>query len=556
MNVARFVANFLIEKKVKHVFGYQGGAILKLVDEFVGTGQIEFIQNYHEQASAFGADAYSRISGEIGVALATSGPGATNLITGIVNANLDSIPTLFITGQDYTANITKQNGSRQNGFQDLDIAKIVAPVTKYSTLVTDPDSIKYELEKAYFYATSGRPGATLLDIPIDVQFAEIDEHNLVGFNAPIEERDTDFQFEKVKEALEASARPLVLVGGGVRLANSVELVRRFCSKTNIPVITTLNGLDVFEGNFGFAGLYGNTAANMAAQNADLILVFGAKLGQRQVGKNPEKYTEAKIIHIDIDEAELGRVFANEIAIQSHLSDFLSNLLEKLHLIQMKQLDEWVGKIELWRKKYHVNAKLNEVGLDPVDVVERVSQYFNVDTIITNDVGQNQMWVSQAFKVRGNQRLLNSVGLGSMGYSLPAAIASKILNPEKQVICFTGDGGLQINIQELMLVSQKKIGVKCIVFNNKTMGMIREVQIRYYDGNYYGANEDEFSCVDLKKLANAYNLSYAKVDEISDISKLENLLTNDEPCVIEVSIDIDSKLTNRYDESQYFELEKI
>ncbi|MDN3987405.1 thiamine pyrophosphate-binding protein [Zwartia vadi] len=556
MNVAQYVANFLIEKGVRHVFGYQGGAILKLVDEFVATGKIEFIQNYHEQGSAFCADAYSRVTGNLGVALATSGPGATNLITGIVNANLDSIPTLFITGQDYKVNITNSSGARQNGFQDLDIVSIVKPATKYASLVIDPARIRYELEQAYFCATQGRPGAVLLDIPIDIQFAEIDPQTLEGFVSPAAPTALVTNISEVIRTIKAAKRPLILVGGGIRLGGAHEILCEFVQATNIPVISTLNGLDVYEGNYGFAGLYGNTAANLAAQNADLMIVLGARLGQRQVGKTPESYTKARIIHVDIDDIELKRVFADELAINTHIATFLAQMLPVLREVDLPDYSSWHQTICNWQKKYHINTLLNDRGLDPVRVVEEMLQLLSTDAILTNDVGQNQMWVAQAFNVKKGQRLLNSVGLGSMGFSLPAAIGAKFAANDRQVVSFMGDGGLQINIQELMLVGMRQLSLKCVVFNNKTLGMIREVQIRYYKANYHGANPQEFGCVDLKMLAQTYGLGYRLIESMEDIATLGHVFSDDLPYIIEVPLDLDTKLTNRYDEGHCFEAERI
>jgi len=560
MNVAQYVAGFLIEKRVGHVFGYQGGAILKLVDEMVATGRIRFVQNYHEQGSAFCADAYARITGNLGVALATSGPGATNLITGIANAQLDSIPTLFITGQDYVANITNDNGARQNGFQDLNIANVVRSITKYSALVTEARRMRYELEKAWWHATSGRPGAVLLDIPIDVQFAEIDPATLEGFEPPVEGAPAPFDTSAVLALMRGARRPLILVGGGTRIANAAEEVREFVRASGIPVISTLNGVDVVEGNYGFAGLYGNTAANLAAQNADLMLVLGARLGQRQVGKMPEKYTSARIVHVDIDIKELKRIYPDELAIQGDLRSFLRTLNADLaRSAAVRPLPDWRAwheRIGAWAVRYKSNVHVNTEGLDPVRVVEEILPLVGPDTIFTNDVGQNQMWTAQAFRVRTGQRFLNSVGLGAMGYSLPAAIGAQFANPDANVVAFMGDGGLQINIQELMLIGHLRLGIKCVVFNNKTLGMIREVQIRYYKANYHGANPGEFSCVDLEKLAGTYGMGYRRIDRLEDVAAAASAFASTEPCIIEVTVDLDSKVTNRYDEAECFEKERI
>lgn len=555
MNVSQYVAQFLIEKKVRHIFGYQGGAILKLVDEMVATGQLEFIQNYHEQASSFCADAYSRATANLGVAMATSGPGATNLVTGIANAHLDSIPTFFITGQDYTANITRKSGARQNGFQDLNIVDVVKPITKYAALITDATQIRYELEKAYWYATSGRPGAVLLDIPIDVQFAEIDAEALSGFC--VDERvDDEFDTAEAVSWIKEARRPVILVGGGVRISNAQESVRELSIQSNIPVVATLNGLDIVEGNYGFAGLYGNTAANLAVNNADLLLVFGCKFGQRQVGKVPESYTNARIIHVDIDGSELKRIFPGEMAVKADLKEFLPRLSMAIRDTELPDYTPWHEHIRGWVDKYHINAYLNKEGLDPVRVVEEILPLCAPSAIFTNDVGQNQMWVSQAFRVRTGQRLLNSCGLGSMGYSLPAAIGAKTAYPNRQVIAFTGDGGLQINVQELMLVGHRQLGIKCVVFNNNTLGMIREVQVRYYNENYHGANPKEFACVNLNGLAQTYGLGYRRIDSLDDVKNIYSVLEDNKPYIIEIPLVLDSQLTNRYDEAQCFEVERM
>ncbi len=554
MNVAQYVAQFLVDKQVDQVFGYQGGAILKLVDEMVATGRIEFVQNYHEQGSAFCADAWSRVTGRIGVALGTSGPGATNLVTGIANANLDSIPVLFLTGQDYTANITNANGARQNGFQDLDIVTVARPLTKYAALVTDPKRIRYEVEKAYHMATEGRPGAVLLDIPIDVQFAEIDPATLESFVPPQQPPLPAFDVQQVLQALRQAQRPVILMGGGLRMSGTVDLANEFARKAGVPVITTLNGTDAFEGSYGFAGLYGNTSANLAALNADVMLVLGARFGQRQVGKVPSKYTTARIIHVDIDTTELLRVFPDELAIRAELGDFLRAALAALPQAQLPGWPQWHAQLQGWAKKYAGNARLNDVGLDPVRVVDRMLPLLAPDAILTNDVGQNQMWVAQGFKVRTGQRLLNSVGLGAMGFSLPAAIGAQLAFPGRQVVSFMGDGGLQINLQELMLVCLRGLPVKCVVFNNNTLGMIREVQIRYYKANYHGANPKEFGCVDLEMLARTYRMGHRRIDSLDDVDGLADVLADDRPWIIEVPIDLDSKLTNRYDEAACFEAE--
>ncbi len=555
MNVAEYVAQFLVDKKVKHVFGFQGGAILKLVDEIIATGKIEYVQNYHEQASAFCADAYGRVTGNFGVAIATSGPGATNLITGIANAHMDSIPTLFITGQDYTANITKDNKARQNGFQDLDIVSIVKPITKYAVLVTDARQIRFELEKAYWIARHERPGAVLIDIPIDVQFEDVDLNSMSGFE-PSYYFNNEFETARVIDLIKCAKRPVILVGGGVHISHARNEVCKFAALTNIPVLATLNGLDVVEGTYGFAGLHGNTFANLAVQNADLLLAFGVRFGQRQVGKVPLDYSKAHVVHVDIDENELQRIFPNELGIKADLKLFLCALNADIQDVDLPDFCLWHEQIRLWVIKYRANAYLNEECVDPVRAVEEILPFLTSEAIITSDVGQNQMWVAQGFRVRSGQRLLNSSGLGSMGYSLPAAIGAKTAFPDRQVIAFTGDGGLQMNLQEFMFIGQRQIGIKCVVFNNKTLGMMREVQARYYNEHYYGANSLDFSCVNLDILSKAYEIGYRRIEMLEEIYELHSVFSDDQPYIIDIAVAFNSLLSNRYDEAFFYKKERI
>lgn len=555
MNVADYIADFLVKKGIQHVFGFQGGAILKLLDAMMDTGKIAYIQNYHEQASGFSADAYGRVSGPVGVALATSGPGATNLVTGIANAHLDSIPTLFITGQDYTANATRKNGSRQNGFQDLDIVSLVQPVTKYAAAVIDPSRMRYELEKAFHLATTGRPGAVLLDIPIDIQFKDIDVDALEPFVPEAPHYDFS-NLPQVVNLLTSAKRPVVLAGGGIHISHAESHLKELVALTNIPVVNTLNGLDAIEGSYSFAGLHGNTFANLAIQNADVLLVLGARLGQRQVGKTPEKYTTAKVIHIDIDPAEFNRAMPEEISIQSDLKTFLTELVQSLAQKPLPDHTQWHAQIQKWEASYATTTHMSTSGIDPVRAVKAMAPMFQPSAVITNDVGQNQMWVSQAFRKTGTQRLLNSSGLGSMGYSLPAAIGAYFARPGAQIICFTGDGGLQMNIQEFMLMGQRQLPIKCIVMNNNTLGMMREVQKRYYKEHYYGACPEDFACVNLEKIAAAYNLNYILLTEESQIPGLQAALNDNKPYVIDMRIEFDSRLSNRYDEASIFDAERI
>lgn len=555
MNVAEYITEFLIKNNVKHIFGYQGGAILKLVDTMVESGKIEYFQNYHEQASAFCADAYARVNGDLGVAISTSGPGATNLVTGIANAYFDSIPTLFITGQDYTTNIKKPGNARQDGFQEVDIVSLVKPITKYAVTIMNPEDVRYEFEKAVYYAKSGRPGSVLVDVPIDVQFKEVDTDKLKSFTPPQEEY-SEKGADEVIEILKNAKNPVVLVGGGVRLSGAIAEFEKFIAKTKIPVVSTLNALDCYTDAYSFSGLYGNTHSNLIINNADVLLVLGSRLGLRQVGKFKENYTCAKIIQVDIDINEKNRSLETDLFIHNDVKHFLTELNTKSEKESFPDYSGWMKKADEWREKYSKNTYVNDDGIDPVEFVSKVGEYFDENAIITSDVGQNQMWVAQGFCAKKGQRLLNSSGHGAMGFSLPAAIGAKIANPKAQVIAYTGDGGLQMNMQELLTVAHKNLNIKCIVMNNNTLGMMREVQSRYFDSRFYGAYERDFVCADLQMLAKSFGIDYLKISEKSEIENIKDILNNDRATIIDLRICSNSKLLNRYDEAEIFEKEKL
>lgn len=554
MIVSEYIAK-IVAGRVNHIFGYQGSAALKLIDSMVANG-VEYVQTYHEQAAALAADAYARTTGKLGVAIATSGPGATNLVTGIANAYYDSIPTLFITGQDYLSSINGHPKARQNGFQAADVVGICTPITKYAKLITSPDEVPFELGKAIYLAESGRPGPVLLDIPMDIQFKEIPEEHST-FVAPREdEPDIQSVAIEVLARLKVAKRPVILAGGGVRLAGAVNVFRHIAEQTRIPVITTLNALDVYAGAHSFAGLYGNTSANLIANNADVLLVLGSRLGLRQVTKFKADYTSASVIHVDIDPHERNRGLASDLFITAHLKPFLSTLDSLCVNEQPLASQEWLDIVNRWDAQYLSNSQVNTAGLDPVALVRAITSQCTESTIFTADVGQNQMWVAQGFQMRGEQRLLNSSGHGAMGFSLPAAIGAKYAAPERHVLAFTGDGGLMMNIQELQTLAHRRLGIKCVVFNNNTLGMMREVQALYYGSRFIGSCKKDFACPSLSLQAKAYGLGYAQVNNLGDIGQLTAALTDHEPWIIDISLPLDSRALNRYDEKMVFEQEKI
>lgn len=554
MIAAEYIAQYLVKLGVKTVFGYDGSMMLKVADEISLTNKIAYLQTFHEQGAGFAADAYARVSGELGVAIVTSGPGAINVLAGVADAYADSIPVLFITGQDYSTALLTENTARVNGFQDLKIAAVAAPITKYSTMITCVEDVAYELEKATDIALEGRKGPVLIDIPMDIQFAQMPEE-VKHYKREISVEQTKIDIDKVLCALKLSKRPVILVGGGVRSANAVDEVEEFAKMLDIPVVTTLNGIDAYVESLGFSGLYGNTVANLAIYNADLLLIFGARMGQRQVGKKVEQYTNARIIHIDIDSVELGRVLKEDISIHSDLKEFLDKIKGHLDMNVSYRHISWNKTIKAWNGMYENNCLVNHDGIDPVAFVRKISRMADENTVFTNDVGQNQMWVCQGINLKKGQRLLNSSGYGSMGFSLPAAVGASIWNKDNLTVSFSGDGGFHMNMQELQFVAMYNLNIKCIVFNNNTLGMMREVQRLYYNNHFLGSNEGEFRCVNLKKLADVYDMRYFCIDSMKQCEVLEQEFKRTGPCIIECKVQFESYLLNRYDELDIIEKSK-
>lgn len=555
---AKYVSSFLKEKNIKHIFGYQGGAIAKILDEIYLEDYTQYIQNYHEQASAFGACGYAKTNSKIGVAIATSGPGAVNLLGGIADAYCDSVPCLFITGNDCLKNIKNNPGVRLNGFQDLNIVSIAKNITKYSVMIEDINDLPYELEKCYQITTTGRKGPVLIDIPLDIQFQEtdLDSINNIKYEAEI---DKNYELQKIGEVLKLLSevkKPVILCGGGIISSNAKEEFNRMLNIINIPVVATSNGLGASEKIIGFSGLNGNTEANLAILNADLLIVFGARFGQQQVGKDIKQYTAAKIVHIDIDKNESGRVFKDSLHIYSDLKEFIINFNKSLLNFKLPDYQKWRDEVASYVSKYQSNIYCHQSN-NPVHFIKEILKYTNNDTVMTLDVGQNQMWVSQAFKLKGEQKILSGVGYGSMGCSLPYAIgACYATENRQQIISFNGDGGLQMNIQELMLIADKQLNIKIVVFNNSGLGLIRESQDRYMHSRYFGTNKGYVKFPELDILSKAYGLSYSRMDKIQDCEKIINLFSNNKPCIVELFIDQDAKLLNKYDDYKNLNVLKL
>jgi len=547
MKLSDYIVQFLKGKGVTTIFGYQGGAITHFVDSIYKAEGIKFISNYHEQASAFAAEGYARVSGNIGVCTATSGPGATNLITGIGSAYFDSIPCLYITGQVNTYEYKRSKEIRQEGFQETDIVSIIQPIAKYSVMITESEKIKYYLEKSIHIAKSGRPGPVLLDLPMNVQRAEINPDELIGFYESEElkkEINIKVNIEDIKsliELIKESKRPMILAGGGIRLAKAEEKLEKLIELTGIPVACTLMGIDSVNNEHkcyvGYMGAYGTRYSNLAVANCDLLIVLGSRLTTRQTSSITDSFArEAKIVHVDIDRNELNIKVKEYLSIECDLHSFIDKLNQNLQDCNYKfDFSSWIYKINNYKKLYpsfQVQKNINEI--DPNDFMNKISEMLHPNSIVCLDIGQNQIWASQSLKLKKNQRLLNAGGMGAMGFALPSAIGAWYAKSNSKIVAITGDGGIQMNIQELQTIAREKIPIKIIIMNNNALGMIRHFQEMYFQSNYYGTI-DGYSVPDFAKISEAYGIKSFKISDGSQMNELKEKLNDEESYVIEVEL---------------------
>lgn len=523
MKASDYIVEYLLRQNITDVFGYPGGMVTHLMDS-LSKFPIKTHVTYHEQGAAFAACGYAQTTGKVGVAYATSGPGATNLVTGICNAYFDSIPTLFITGQVNTFEYKGELGVRQRGFQETDIVSIVSPVTKYAVRITDATKLKWYLDYAFYIAQEGRRGPVLLDIPMDIFRADIDPQSMEGFEAPVYNRDTSF--DKLKEALSKASRPVILAGSGIKTSNAADKFNEVIRKHDIPVVTTMLAVDTAKDSYGFIGAYGTRTANFIVAKSDLVISLGARLDVRQTGARRENFApDAVIVRVEIDAGELSlRVHDDEIQIHADVNDVLDTLLEA----DTRDLTGWN---DVCRK---IREELKDIDDRlPNKYVSRISELIPENSVITTDVGQNQVWVAQSFKVKDGQRIFFSGGHGAMGYSLPAAIGCALADG-KAVYSFQGDGGIQMNIQELQTIARENLPVKIILFNNSALGMIRHFQEMYFEDNYVQTvPSGGYTVPDFGAIAAAYKIPYKCIGKVEDVD--DSLFDAEGPQFVEVRI---------------------
>lgn len=538
MKVSDYIVEYLIEKGVSDVFGYPGGMVTHLMESFrIYENRIKAHVTYHEQGAAFAACGYAQVSGKPGVAYATSGPGATNLITGICNAFFDSIPTVFITGQVNTFEAKGTLGVRQRGFQETDIVSMVSSVTKYAAYVESPERIKYYLDRAFFEAASGRKGPVLLDIPMNIFRSDVDSMYLVGYSVD-EKEETNIQIAlgQVGKAINEAKHPCILLGNGVKISRNQKVARDVIEKLGIPVVSSMIAFDVIAGSrysYGFVGAYGHRAANFIVAKSDLVISLGSRLDVRQVGAKRENFApDAKIIRFDIDQGEMSnRVHENEEQYCMDVGKVLS-LLDCIHLD--KDYSEWIATCDQLRETLQGHDDRR-----PNCLVRGISKQISENTVITTDVGQNQVWIAQSFELKAGQEVLFSGGHGAMGYSLPAAIGACYAHDRKPIVSFNGDGGLQMNIQELQMIAREQLPIKIVVFNNNSLGMIRHFQEMYFDGNSFQTRpQGGYTAPEFTRIAEAYGIRTLKCRRVEEINQCPGWM-DDKPLLAEVIIDEDT-----------------
>jgi acetolactate synthase-1/2/3 large subunit len=528
---------------VRHIFGYPGGAILPIYDELYraeARGDIQHILVRHEQGAAHAADGYARATGKVGVCFGTSGPGATNLVTGIATAHMDSIPMVIVTGQVPLAAI----GS--DAFQETDIYGITLPIVKHSYVVRQASDMARIVAEAFHIASTGRPGPVLIDVPKDVGLAECDyipvesvQEKLRGYRPTV--KGNPRQINAALQLIEQAKQPLLYIGGGAIAANAHAQVEELAERFQLPVTTTLMGIGAFDEHHplsvGMLGMHGTAYANFAVSECDLLIAVGARFDDRVTGKLDEFASRAKVIHIDIDPAEVGKNRAPEVPIVGDVRQVLEQLLQRARELDLPEHPEltqaWLARISRWREDYPLIVPHYPDSLSPQEVIAEIGRQAP-DAYYSTDVGQHQMWAAQFLK-NGPRRWISSAGLGTMGYGLPAAMGAKVALPEEQVICISGDASFQMNLQELATLSQYGIKVKTVIVNNGWQGMVRQWQQSFY-GERYSASNMQTGMPNFELLAKAFGVKGMAIRERSELTgAIAEMLAHDGPVLVDAHV---------------------
>ncbi|HGY9731558.1 TPA: acetolactate synthase large subunit [Streptococcus pneumoniae] len=516
---------------VDTIFGYPGGAVLPFYDAIYNFKGIRHILGRHEQGCLHEAEGYAKSTGKLGVAVVTSGPGATNAITGIADAMSDSVPLLVFTGQVARAGIGK------DAFQEADIVGITMPITKYNYQVRETADIPRIITEAVHIATTGRPGPVVIDLPKDISALETDfiyspEVNLPSYQPTLE--PNDMQIKKILKQLSKAKKPVLLAGGGISYAEAATELNEFAERYQIPVVTSLLGQGTIATShplfLGMGGMHGSFAANIAMTEADFMISIGSRFDDRLTG-NPKTFAKnAKVAHIDIDPAEIGKIISADIPVVGDAKKALQMLLAEptVH----NNTEKWIEKVTKDKNRVRSYDKKERV-VQPQAVIERIGELTNGDAIVVTDVGQHQMWTAQYYPYQNERQLVTSGGLGTMGFGIPAAIGAKIANPDKEVVLFVGDGGFQMTNQELAILNIYKVPIKVVMLNNHSLGMVRQWQESFYEGR---TSESVFDTLpDFQLTAQAYGIKNYKFDNPETLAQDLEVITEDVPMLIEVDI---------------------
>ncbi len=549
MNVATYISRFFILHEIDTVYELSGGMITFMLDALYDSKKIRIVTCHHEQACAFATDAHARITNKPAVAMATSGPGATNLLTGIGNCFYDSVPAIFITGQVNTNEQKGDRNIRQLGFQETDIVSMAAPVTKKAIKITHESEIEAALELAFKLSMEGRPGPVLIDIPMNIQRATLGIlPRKVILNTPSPNNETVIFCDALLNELSKCKKPIVLAGRGISTADARHPLAQFISSYNLPLVTSLLGLDVLEtshkNKVGFIGSYGNRWANMALGNADLIIVLGSRLDIRQTGADVASFTKDKIIfQVDIDASEINNRIKTDYSLTADLNSFF-DFINREKPKTNDRFGEWHQEIEENKNKFlDTSEQPDSVGINPNAFIKRFSLLSPRAQCYIADVGSHQMWSAQSLYLYKNQRFLTSAGMGAMGYALPASVGACIALGNKPVVTINGDGGIQLNIQELQTIMRNKLPVKIVVLNNNSLGMIRQFQDSYFEGRYQSTVWG-YSAPNFENIAAGYGIKAMTIHHETEIEQAISAVweKENEPFLLQVMIDLN---TNAY-----------
>ncbi len=531
---ADLFVNLLVEAGVDTIFGYPGGAVLPIYDAlYRNEAPFKHILSRHEQGSIFAAEGYARVTGKPGIVLATSGPGATNLITGITDAMMDSLPLVIFTGQ------VGSHVIGTDAFQESDVLGITTPITKYNYQVKKLSDLPRIVNEAFHIATTGRPGPVVVDIPKNISEALTDEAFETDFYLPGYQPTTKpnpLQIIKVAEAITSAKRPVVLAGAGILFAKATKELKQFIEMYDLPVVNTLLGLGSFPGShelsLGMGGMHGSYAANMALYECDLLINIGARFDDRLTGNLKHFAPNAKVAHIDIDPAEIGKNVPTEIPVVADAKKALEALLKRK--TTKPQHSAWLTHIRVNQEKYPLWYETSEEAVSPQSLLKKIHKMTDGKAIVTTDVGQHQMWTAQYYTMDEPHNWATSGGLGSMGFGFPAAIGAQIGRPDDVVVSISGDGGFQMNLQELMLLKQYNLPVKVIILNNSALGMVRQWQEGFYEERYSESLLDHNP--DFVKLADSYGIRGMKVEKEEDVENaLQEIFSYDGPVVADFRI---------------------